>query len=383
MPIFDRFRFGALLLGAAALAACEPGSKNTAQVGYRGVGMEIPTDPQTQQARLAANVAPAPLPPAPPGPEGRWQNVQVLNGISVNEFTRTMTAMSNWVAPKTGPNAGCNYCHNPANMASDEKYAKVVARRMLAMTRDINSNWRSHVKQTGVTCYTCHAGNPVPRAGLWHQTDANQYLRAYLDKTDLRVQSYTALPTSNNRSSIKQTEYTYAAMINMSNSLGVNCTFCHNSRAWATWQDAPPTRVTAQYGLRMIRHINSGYVAPLGEVLPANRLGARGDAPLAGCATCHNGLHKPLAGAQMAKDYPALWGFGGAWNQTLPSDTALNGITDLRADDKIPHDGLAPRRPNPGAPDILPQSKPTATPVRAATRPTAGSEVAQASQQQR
>ena len=30
---------------------------------------------------------------------------------------------------------GCNYCHNPANLASDEKYTKVVARRMIQMTR--------------------------------------------------------------------------------------------------------------------------------------------------------------------------------------------------------------------------------------------------------
>jgi photosynthetic reaction center cytochrome c subunit len=373
-------RLGAVALAGLGLAACEPGPKNSAQVGYRGVGMEIPSDPQTQQARLAANVAPKPLPPAPPSPPGRWQNVQVLTDLSVGEFTRTMTAMTEWVSPKgTGPEAGCNYCHNPANMASDEKYAKVVSRRMLAMTRDINSNYRAHVKQTGVTCYTCHAGNPVPRAGLWHQTDQNQYLRAYLDKSDLRVQSYSALPTSDNRSSIKQTEYTYAIMINMSNSLGVNCGYCHNSRAWSTWQDAPPTRVQAQYGLRMTRALNQGYIAPLGTVLPAKRLGARGDAPLIGCATCHNGLHKPLAGVSMVKDYPGLWGHPGPWNATLPGDTALKGIQDLRGTDRIPHDGMAPRRPNPGAPDLLPRSRPTATPIptqRSATRPAGVEEVA-------
>jgi photosynthetic reaction center cytochrome c subunit len=370
-----RAHLGAALAGGAAvlaLTACEPGAKNTAQIGYRGVGMEQPTDPQTQRARLAGNVAPAPLPPAPPSPPGQWQNVQVLTNLSVGEFTRTMTAMTNWVSPKEGPNAGCNYCHNPANMASDEKYAKVVSRRMLAMTRDVNSNYRAHVGQTGVTCYTCHAGAPVPRAGLWHQTDENQYLRAYLDKSDLRVQSYTPLPTNGNRSSIKQAEYTYAVMINMSNSLGVNCGFCHNSRAWAAWQDAPPTRVTAQYGLRMTRDLNQGYIAPLGEVLPAIRLGARGDAPMIGCATCHNGLHKPLAGAQMAKDYPALWGFTGTWTQALPSDTGKNGILDLRGADRIPHDGLGPRTPNPGHPDMMPRSRPSQSAPRAAARATSG-----------
>ena len=33
---------------------------------------------------------------------------------------------------------------------------------MLTMTRDINSNWQAHVGQTGVTCHTCHRGQPVP-----------------------------------------------------------------------------------------------------------------------------------------------------------------------------------------------------------------------------
>jgi len=33
---------------------------------------------------------------------------------------------------------------------------------------------------------------------------------------------------SGNRSSIKQTEWTYSLMIHMSESLGVNCTYCHN-----------------------------------------------------------------------------------------------------------------------------------------------------------
>lgn len=357
-------RVAAALAALTALAACEGGSKNTAQLGYRGVGMEAVSDPDEQRARLAGNAVPAPLPPAPPGgPVPQWQNVQVLTDLSVGEFTRTMTAITNWVAPKTGPEAGCNYCHNAANLASDAKYPKVVARRMLAMTRDLNTNWRAHVGQTGVTCYTCHAGAPVPRAGLWTLSDQNQYLRAYLDRSDVRVQSYAALPTAANRSSIKQTENTYALMINMSNSLGVNCGFCHNSRAWATWQGAPATRVTALYGLRMTRHVNTTYVGPLGETLPAYRLGARGDAPKVGCATCHNGLHKPLAGASMVKDYPGLWGHAGPWAAPTAADTARAGIIDRRDPQGVPTDA------SPRLPDVLPRSRPAgaAPATRAAT----------------
>jgi photosynthetic reaction center cytochrome c subunit len=69
-----------------------------------------------------------------------------------------MTAITSWVAPKEG----CNYCHDLANLADDSKYTKVVARRMIEMTRHINADWKQHVAKTGVTCYTCHRGKPGP-----------------------------------------------------------------------------------------------------------------------------------------------------------------------------------------------------------------------------
>lgn len=34
---------------------------------------------------------------------------------------------------------------------------------------------------------------------------------------------------------IQQTEQTYGLMMHFSNSLGVNCTFCHNSRNFHVW----------------------------------------------------------------------------------------------------------------------------------------------------
>ncbi|MDV7400505.1 photosynthetic reaction center cytochrome c subunit family protein, partial [Arthrospira platensis SPKY1] len=50
----------------------------------------------------------------------------------------------------------------------DSKYTKVVARRMLQMTQHVNVDWKDHVKDTGVTCYTCHRGQPVP-SQVWFQ----------------------------------------------------------------------------------------------------------------------------------------------------------------------------------------------------------------------
>jgi len=94
-----------------------------------------------------------------------------------------MVSMATWVAGGAG---NCGYCHNLASFAADTYpdgkaiYTKAVARRMIQMTRNINSEWTEHVGNTGVTCYTCHVGKPLPN-GLWFYTDENQILRHYLD----------------------------------------------------------------------------------------------------------------------------------------------------------------------------------------------------------
>jgi photosynthetic reaction center cytochrome c subunit len=295
-----------LALAALALAACDRPPIDSVQLGYRGVALEQNFNPRRVAETAAYNKAPAPLPPVeagPPAPPGTWKNVQVLGGLSQAEFNRTMIALTQWVAPKQG----CIYCHNAANFASDSIYAKVVARRMLQMTQHINSQYTGHVQQTGVTCYTCHRGNPVPQ-NIWFFGDRYQPLRHYLDRQDFRVQSHIPLPNpDSNRSSIKQTEYAYALMLNMSTGLGVNCTYCHNSRQWNDWSQSSPKRIIALRGIRMARDLNSNYLVPLQSVFPANRLGPHGDGPKLQCSTCHNGVYKPLYGAAMAKDYPALY----------------------------------------------------------------------------
>jgi photosynthetic reaction center cytochrome c subunit len=141
-----------------------------------------------------------------------------------------------------------------------------------------------------------------------------------------------------NRTSIKQAEQTYALMISMSRSLGVNCTYCHNTRQFASWQEAPPARVVAYRGELMVRDVNANFLAPLAPTFPKIRLGTMGDAPKLQCLTCHNGTYKPLFAASMAKDYPALWGranWNGAYSKSLimiapPADTALKAVPSVR-----------------------------------------------------
>jgi Photosynthetic reaction centre cytochrome C subunit len=165
-------RLGAVLAGAALLSACQLGTKTSQQYGYRGTGMDqVRLVSETKKVDPINVVPPPPYDPPPPG--GRpareaYQNVQVLGDVSEDQFSYTMAAITQWIAPEQG----CNYCHNPANMASDEIYTKVVARRMLQMTRNINTGWTSHVKQTGVTCYTCQHHH---RKSAWPEFADDQY----------------------------------------------------------------------------------------------------------------------------------------------------------------------------------------------------------------
>ena len=57
---------------------------------------------------------------------------------------------------------------------------------------------------------------------------------------------------------------------------------------------------------RMARELNNDYMVPLTDTFPASRHGPNGDVAKVNCATCHQGAHKPLYGAAMAKDYPEL-----------------------------------------------------------------------------
>lgn len=326
-------RTGILLLAGAALAGCEPPTAESTQNGYRGTGMLQLQLPSTKAELEAANVAPEaatpPLPQTPPYARDIYENVEVLGDLSVGNFNRLMAAMTAWVAP----DEGCTYCHEAGNFAAEGMYTKTVSRRMLQMTQHINENWSDHVAQTGVTCYTCHRGMNVPQY-IWFEdpgpkraaqfagwtNDSNvaglektaysslpydAFEELLVDDAQIRVLPTQALP-SDYVASIHDTENTYSLMMHMSDGLGVNCTFCHNTRAMGSWEQSTPQRVTAWYGIRMSRDLNVDWLNPLQGVYPDNRLGVTGDAPKANCATCHQGVNKPLYGAPMAKDYPSL-----------------------------------------------------------------------------
>lgn len=349
-------------LGALALlSGCERPPMDTVQHGYRGTGMVQVYNPRTMEGVIAANQPPPSQPAAPreaPLAKDVYQNVKVLGHLGVGEFTQLMVSMTAWVSPEKG----CNYCHNPANFADDSLYTKVVARKMVQMTQTINSQWQNHVALTGVTCYTCHRGQPVPQ-NIWFKPEAQNkgadfignkmgqntpadsvklaslpydpFTPYLLGAEPIRVNATQALP-SDHVGTIARTEKTYSLMAHMSSSLGVNCTYCHNTRAFGEWKGGPPQRVTAYHGIRMVRDINNAFMVPLTDTFPANRKGVLGDVAKANCTTCHQGAYKPVFGAPMLKDHPGLAALTDAFDKAssvaptdgVPADTA-SPATDL------------------------------------------------------
>jgi photosynthetic reaction center cytochrome c subunit len=319
----------AVLCAVALLFTFEYPPIETVQSGYRGTGMAHVVNVRANEKAYAALKTPDVLERSKPsGTKASevFKNVKVLGDVDQDDFIRLMSAITEWVSP----DQGCAFCHKEGeDLSADTLYPKVVARRMLEMTRHINGSWAAHVGETGVTCYTCHRGKPVPPM-LWSKGaeetrtigmlgyTAGQNMpakavgltslpadpfSAFLNYAEqIRVVSPTALPEGNPRN-IKETEATYGLMMHMSQALGVNCTFCHNSRAFSAWDQSSPKRVTSWHGIRMVRSLNMTYIEPLKDTLPVERLGAAGDVPKVNCSSCHQGVFKPLYGRSQLSDF--------------------------------------------------------------------------------
>jgi hypothetical protein len=83
------------------------------------------------------------------------KNIKVLQGLPSSQLIPVMAFMSNSLG------VTCAHCHATA-WESDEKPAKDVARKMMAMTRSINE--QQFGGKLTVTCNTCHQGRVKPIA---------------------------------------------------------------------------------------------------------------------------------------------------------------------------------------------------------------------------
>lgn len=325
----------AIIVAVGVVTLGNPWQTSTVQTGPRGTAMGVvkidahriadPTleDYYTEEAYV---------------PEGGeelagdiYENVQVLGGLTEDNFNRLMVAMTQWVSP----DEGCTYCHGDVDIeeyGKDTLYTKTVARKMIQMTQNINDGYEDHVGGAGVNCYSCHRGEPVP-SGIWfnvapiHENasgwSANQNLATTSSQSTslpsdalevllgdyniIRVHDLESRVDNEGTASIQDTERTYSLMNYFSNSLNANCTFCHNTRAFYELEESTPQLGQAQLGIGMVQEINIDYLSEIADILPAERLGpVHGDVPKAGCMTCHKGYNKPMNGADMITDWPEL-----------------------------------------------------------------------------
>ena len=348
---------GVAFIAAAAFVVFVPNWTHVRSAEEVGFPQEIVF--HRDQERAPINQAPASLPPATeggPSATEAYRNVKVLTDVSAAEFMRLQTAITAWVSP----GQGCDFCHTGNDFASDAKPTKAAARVMLQMTRHLNADWANHVAGAGVTCFSCHRGQPVP-AEIWFP-DPPQPNRPFVAKQDawnegadtvrkffptagfveyflgdqpIAVQS-TVAGKNGTLSSQGEAKRIYEMMMQMSDGIGVNCGYCHNSRNFQSWSESTPYRWVGYDAIRLVRDLNRNYLLQIGALVPQTRsLTTQTDLPvlperfrnpqlgngMVNCATCHMGLTKPLNGANMVQDYPGL-GWHGAAPSALPAGLA-------------------------------------------------------------
>jgi Photosynthetic reaction centre cytochrome C subunit len=102
-----------------------------------------------QEAKQEKSDKQAKAPAAPP------TNLKVLKATSraeVGQIMRTFTV---------GLGVQCIYCHVQGNNASDDNPKKEIARHMIQMVQQINSNFPDG--KLHVSCFTCHRGEAEPK----------------------------------------------------------------------------------------------------------------------------------------------------------------------------------------------------------------------------
>ncbi|SFP14548.1 photosynthetic reaction center cytochrome PufC [Tranquillimonas alkanivorans] len=277
-----------------------------------------------------------------------YDDVEVLGDLDRAQFDRLQVAITAWVAP----DEGCSYCHaegqdGALDHAAEQPYTFEVARQMLRMVREINAeDAGGHLAPQGVTCFTCHRGENIPaytwlKAGDWPPPEDRWFQKPppwIRTATTIREffprEAFELFILEDNRAAGIQTraigpgdgvtvlprnepepdgmplftraENIYLFMMQMSDAMGVNCTFCHNSRVFYDWNQSTPHRVTAWYAIDQTQKINHDHIEPLKDRLPPFRLGPVGDPYKVNCMTCHVSKRKPLDGIPMVEFFPGL-----------------------------------------------------------------------------
>ncbi len=118
---------------------------------------------ETHPETLPQGVLRGPIPsPSPFRSETRpagdlFSNLKVFGEVPAHEFQRIMEDFS------VSLGVDCGHCHVASNWAGDDKPAKVVARRMVAIRDSIRD--RYYEGREVLDCWSCHRGSLKPELG--------------------------------------------------------------------------------------------------------------------------------------------------------------------------------------------------------------------------
>jgi hypothetical protein len=112
-------------------------------VGVLSCGLAFSQDAPPKKAKMDPN--------KPAGEQ--FKNVQILKDVPSGQFIGYMRAFNASLGVE------CSFCH-AQDRSSDEKHEKVVARKMITMTHEINEKFFAGKME--VRCFTCHKGAEHP-----------------------------------------------------------------------------------------------------------------------------------------------------------------------------------------------------------------------------
>ncbi len=141
---------GAIALGVA-LAAALIGAR--AQANNKPATLAQAGAAQSASGGQSASSGQSMGSPAVKTAAQQFKNIQVLKDIPAYQLQSTMDFM----AASLG--VGCDFCHVEEGKDKDDKHNKLVARKMMLMTNEIN---KANFDRPQVTCFTCHRGSNDP-----------------------------------------------------------------------------------------------------------------------------------------------------------------------------------------------------------------------------
>jgi hypothetical protein len=199
--------------------------------------------------------------------ESGYQNVQILMDAPPEQLQQIMQAMSASLGVE------CEYCHDPADRASDANPLKGVAREMIRMVVGASESYFEVLEAP--SCWTCHRGSPTPETepaigplpvipavgGAPFSSENRLSGEVYGD-----VRNYRDVPANG----LRQIMEAY------SRDLGVGCDYCHVQGEWA--DDAKLMKLLSRRMFEIQEGLESQYLGTVGAL---------------SCWTCHRGNALP------------------------------------------------------------------------------------------